>query len=48
MPSGLHLRQQLVDKDELPGRLYHRLQVKVHGSGAVHLPEVLQDLLFCS
>lgn len=46
--SGLHPRQQLVDEDQLPRRLHHGLQVKVHGRGAVHLPEVLQDLLFCS
>lgn len=47
VPSGLHLGQQFVNKDQLPGRLHHRLQVKVDGSGAIHLPEVLQDLLFC-
>ena len=44
---GLHLGQQFVDEDQLPGRLYHRLQVEVEGIGAVHLPEVLHDLLFC-
>lgn len=45
---SLHLRQQFVDKDQLPSRLHHRLQVEVHGCGAIHLPEVLQDLLLCS
>lgn len=46
--SSLHLRQQLINKDQLPSRLHHSLQVKVDGSGAIYLPEVLQDLLFCS
>lgn len=48
MASSLHLRQQLIDEDQLPRRLHHCLQVKVHGCGAIHLPEVLQDLLLCS
>lgn len=46
--SSLHLRQQFVNKDQFPRRLHHRLQVEVHGCGAIHLPEVLQDLLLCS
>lgn len=41
VPSCLHFRQQFVDEDELSSRLHHSLQVKVRGSGAVHLPEVL-------
>lgn len=41
VPSGLHLRQQFVNKDQLPSRLHHSLQVKVDGSRAIHLSEVL-------
>lgn len=39
--SSLHLRQQFVNKDQLPCRLHHGLQMEVERSGAIHLPKVL-------
>lgn len=43
--TGLHLGQQLVYEDQFTSRLHHGLQVEIKGNRAVHLSEVLQDLL---
>lgn len=43
--TGLHLGKQLVNENEFTCRLNHSLQVEIYSCGAIHLLEVLKDLL---